>query len=34
MKYTYQYRLYPETQQTLTLNEWLRVGRYWYNRML
>jgi putative transposase len=34
MKYTYQYRLYPETQQTLTLNEWLRVCRYWYNRML
>ncbi|NEO78649.1 transposase [Moorena sp. SIO4G3] len=34
MKYTYQYRLYPETQQTLTLNEWLRAGRYWYNRML
>ncbi len=34
MKYTYQYRLYPETQQSLILNEWLRVCRYWYNRML
>ncbi|KKD38153.1 RNA-guided endonuclease InsQ/TnpB family protein [Limnoraphis robusta] len=34
MKYTYQYRLYPETQQTVTLNRWLRVCRYWYNRML
>ncbi|NES03195.1 MAG: transposase [Okeania sp. SIO2F4] len=34
MKYTYQYRLYPETQQALTLNGWLRVCRYWYNRML
>lgn len=34
MKYTYQYRLYPETQQSLTLNEWLRVCRYWYNRQL
>ncbi|WP_039896816.1 RNA-guided endonuclease TnpB family protein [Lyngbya sp. PCC 8106] len=34
MKYTYQYRLYPETEQTNTLNDWLRVCRYWYNRML
>ncbi len=34
MKSTYQYRLYPETQQALTLNGWLRVCRYWYNRML
>ncbi|NER03868.1 MAG: transposase, partial [Okeania sp. SIO3C4] len=34
MKYTYQYRIYPETTQKLTLNKWLRVCRYWYNRML
>ncbi|MDY7004345.1 MAG: transposase [Cyanobacteriota bacterium] len=34
MKYTYQYRLYPETKQLLTLNKWLRVCRYWYNWML
>ena len=34
MKYTYQYRLYPETQQLLTLNAWLRVCRYWYNKQL
>ena len=34
MKYTYQYRLYLETQQALTLNAWLRVCRYWYNKQL
>lgn len=34
VKYNYQYRLYPTTQQKLTLNEWLRVCRYWYNRQL
>ncbi|HAC64257.1 MAG TPA: hypothetical protein DCF68_12130 [Cyanothece sp. UBA12306] len=34
MKYTYQYRLMPTTQQKLTLNEWLRICRFWYNRQL
>lgn len=34
MKYTYQYRLYPDTAQKLILNQWLRTARYWYNRML
>ncbi|MEM1169078.1 MAG: transposase [Cyanobacteria bacterium P01_H01_bin.35] len=34
MKYTYQYRIYPEINQKLTLNNWLRICRYWYNRML
>jgi putative transposase len=30
----YQYRTYPNTKQKLTLNEWLRIGRYWYNYQL
>jgi putative transposase len=30
----YQYRVYPNTKQKLTLNEWLRIGRYWYNYQL
>lgn len=34
MKYNYQYRLYPTTEQKLTFNEWLRICRYWYNRQL
>jgi len=34
MKVTYQYRFYPNTNQKLTLNQWLRIGRYWYNRQL
>ncbi|MEA5534987.1 transposase [Crocosphaera sp. XPORK-15E] len=34
MKTTYQYRLQPTTEQKLELNAWLRVCRYWYNRML
>jgi len=34
MKTSYQYRLYPDTQQKLILNEQLRIARYWYNRML
>lgn len=34
MKTSYQYRLYPSTQQKLSLNNGLRVARYWYNRML
>ncbi len=34
MKLNYQYRLYPTTQKKLTLNEWLRICRYWYNRQL
>jgi putative transposase len=34
MKSTYQYRLFLTTEQRLELNSWLRVGRYWYNRLL
>ena len=34
MKVTYQYRFYPDTNQKLTLNQWLRICRYWYNRQL
>ena len=34
MKTTYQYRLHLATEQKLELNAWLRVCRYWYNRML
>lgn len=34
MKTTYQYKFYPDTNQKLELNEWLRICRYWYNRQL
>lgn len=34
MKLTCQYRLEPESNQKLILNQWLRTCRYWYNRML
>ena len=34
MKYTYQYRAYPESSQKETLDRWLRICRYWYNRQL
>ncbi len=34
MKYTYQYRLLPTTEQKLELNSWLRLCRYWYNLQL
>ena len=34
MKTTYQYQFYPDTNQKLTLNQWLRICRYWYNRQL
>ncbi len=34
MKYTYQYRALPTTQQKLELNLWLRICQYWYNRQL
>ncbi len=30
----YQYRIYPETNQKLRLNQWLRICRYWYNWQL
>jgi putative transposase len=30
----YQYRAYPNTNQKLELNTWLRVCRYWYNKQL
>lgn len=34
MKATYQYQFYPDTNQKITLNQWLRICRYWYNRQL
>lgn len=34
MKTTYQYQFYPETNQKLELNHWLKICRYWYNRQL
>jgi putative transposase len=34
MKTTYQYQFYPDTNQKIELNHWLRVCRYWYNRQL
>jgi putative transposase len=34
MKYTYQYKALPTTQQKLELNLWLRISQYWYNRQL
>jgi putative transposase len=30
----YQYRTYPDTNQKITLNDWLRIARYWYNYQL
>ncbi|MFH7025073.1 MAG: helix-turn-helix domain-containing protein [Heteroscytonema crispum UTEX LB 1556] len=34
MKYTYQYKALPTTEQKLELNLWLRICMYWYNRQL
>ncbi|MBG0749028.1 MAG: helix-turn-helix domain-containing protein, partial [Planktothrix agardhii KL2] len=34
MKVTYQYQFYPDTNQKISLNQWLRICRYWYNRQL
>lgn len=34
MKYTYQYKALPTTQQKLELNLWRRICQYWYNRQL
>ncbi|MEO0966909.1 MAG: transposase [Cyanobacteria bacterium J06639_18] len=34
MLLNYQYRVYPGTNQKLTLNNWLRIARYWYNWQL
>jgi putative transposase len=34
MKTTYQYQFYPDNNQELEFNYWLRVSRYWYNRQL
>lgn len=34
MKYTYQYKALPTTEQKLELNSWLRICQYWYNRQL
>ncbi|WP_373529134.1 RNA-guided endonuclease InsQ/TnpB family protein [Nostoc sp.] len=34
MKYTYQYKALPTTEQKLEINVWLRICQYWYNRQL
>ncbi|WP_019508653.1 RNA-guided endonuclease TnpB family protein [Pleurocapsa sp. PCC 7319] len=34
MIYNYQYRLRPNTEQKLVLNNWFRICRYWYNHQL
>jgi putative transposase len=34
MKYTYQHKALPTTEQKLELNLWLRICQYWYNRQL
>jgi putative transposase len=34
MLLNYQYRAYPNTNQKLEFNYWLRVCRYWYNKQL
>ncbi|MEH2276371.1 MAG: helix-turn-helix domain-containing protein [Nostoc sp.] len=34
MLLNYQYHAYPNTNQKLELNSWLRVCRYWYNKQL
>jgi len=34
VKYTYQYKVIPTTEQKLELNAWLRICQYWYNRQL
>ena len=34
MKYTYQYKALPTSEQKLELNSWLRICQYWYNRQL
>jgi putative transposase len=34
MKYTYQYKAFPTTEQKLELNLWLRTCQYWYNRQI
>lgn len=34
MLLNYQYRAYPNTNQKLQLNSWLRICRYWYNKQL
>jgi putative transposase len=34
VKYTYQYKALPTTEQKLELNVWLRTCQYWYNRQL
>ncbi len=34
MLLNYQYRAYPDTNQKLELNTWLRICQYWYNKQL
>lgn len=34
VKFTYQYKALPTTEQKLELNLWLRTCQYWYNRQI
>lgn len=34
MLLNYQYRAYPDTNQKLQFNSWLRIAQYWYNKQL
>lgn len=34
MLLNYQYRVYPDTNQKLEWNTWLRICQYWYNKQL
>ena len=34
MLLNYQYRAYPDTNQKIELNTWLRICQYWYNKQL
>ncbi|MBP5973643.1 transposase [Brasilonema sp. CT11] len=34
MLLNYQYRAYPDTNQGLQFNSWLRISQYWYNKQL
>jgi putative transposase len=34
MRYTYQYKALPPTDQKLELNGWLRICQYWFNKQL
>ncbi|MBW4629308.1 MAG: transposase [Brasilonema octagenarum HA4186-MV1] len=34
MLLNYQYRAYPDTNQKLQFNSWLRISQFWYNKQL